>query len=118
MREECPTRIVEAASRLIVSRGGVGSVSLEDIAREAGLTKGGVQYHYPTRAEIVAAVTRRLVEEAHLACARDEASTWARLWLALLVHSWAHGGGEQLYAVRAHTIRARAIASLTSGRSR
>lgn len=108
-------RIVAAARRLFVDRGGVAAVSLEDVAREARLTKGGLQYHFRTRQEIVDAVRREVVAEAAGPCGPAEARAWARVWLALLVHSWGARIGAAELLLRPHPDRARAVAALTSG---
>jgi len=55
-------RILEAAE-LVVLRDGVGHLTLEAAAAEAGLSKGGVLYHFPTRDSLVSAMVDRIIEE-------------------------------------------------------
>ena len=55
-------RILEAAEQVVL-RDGVGHLTLEAAAAEAGLSKGGVLYHYPTRDALVAAMVTRIIEE-------------------------------------------------------
>ena len=55
-------RIVDAAERVVL-RDGVGHLTLEAAATEAGLSKGGVLYHYPTRDALVAAMVTRIIEQ-------------------------------------------------------
>ena len=55
-------RIVGAAERVVL-RDGVGHLTLEAAAAEAGLSKGGVLYHFPTRDALVAAMVARIIVE-------------------------------------------------------
>ena len=55
-------RILQAAE-LVVLRDGVGHLTLEAAAAEAGLSKGGVLYHFPTRDSLVSAMVDRIIEE-------------------------------------------------------
>jgi AcrR family transcriptional regulator len=47
----------------VVLRDGVGHLTLEAAAAEAGLSKGGVLYHFPTRDALVAAMVARIIVE-------------------------------------------------------
>lgn len=53
-------RILSAAEDLVV-REGVGKLTLEAAAHEAGVSKGGVLYHFHSRAALVAAMVERFV---------------------------------------------------------
>ena len=55
-------RILGAAERVVL-RDGVGHLTLEAAAHEAGLSKGGVLYHFPTRDSLVAAMVTRIIEQ-------------------------------------------------------
>ena len=55
-------RILDAAEQVVL-RDGVGHLTLEAAAGEAGLSKGGVLYHYPSRDALVAAMVARIIEE-------------------------------------------------------
>ena len=44
----------------VVLRDGVAHLTLEAAASEAGISKGGILYHFPTRAALVAAMVERL----------------------------------------------------------
>ena len=55
-------RILEAAEKIVL-RDGVGHLTLEAAATEAGLSKGGVLYHYPSRDALVAAMVTRIIQE-------------------------------------------------------
>jgi len=53
-------RIVSAAEDVVI-REGVARLTLESAAAEAGVSKGGVLYHFPSRAALVAAMVERFV---------------------------------------------------------
>jgi AcrR family transcriptional regulator len=55
-------RIVEAAEEVVL-RDGVARLTLDAAAAEAGLSKGGVLYHFPSRDALVAAMVETIVEE-------------------------------------------------------
>jgi AcrR family transcriptional regulator len=55
-------RILDAAERIVL-RDGVGHLTLEASATEAGLSKGGVLYHFPSRDGLVAAMVTRIIQE-------------------------------------------------------
>ena len=50
--EETRTLIFQSCGR-ILSTEGANSLTLEAVAREAGLSKGGLLYHFPTKEELV-----------------------------------------------------------------
>lgn len=51
-------RILRAAEDLVI-RDGVARLTLEGAAQEAGVSKGGVLYHFPSRPALVAAMVER-----------------------------------------------------------
>ena len=55
-------RILDAAEQIVL-RDGVGHLTLEAAATEAGLSKGGVLYHYPSRDALIAAMVTRIIQE-------------------------------------------------------
>jgi AcrR family transcriptional regulator len=55
-------RILDASEH-VVMRDGVGHLTLEAAASEAGLSKGGVLYHFPSRDALVAAMVSRIIEQ-------------------------------------------------------
>ena len=55
-------RILDAAQQVVL-RDGVGHLTLEAAADQAGLSKGGVLYHFPTRDALVAAMVARIIEQ-------------------------------------------------------
>lgn len=54
-----PDRLLNAAEQ-VVTRDGVSNLTLEAVAREAGVSKGGLLYHFPTKSALVTAIVERL----------------------------------------------------------
>lgn len=54
-------QIVAAATR-VIARQGYARTSLNDIAKEAGMSKGAVHYHFPTKEALVAEVLERATD--------------------------------------------------------
>ncbi|MFB3825412.1 MAG: TetR/AcrR family transcriptional regulator [Bryobacteraceae bacterium] len=54
--------ILECAERIVV-RDGVGRLTLDAVAAEAGFSKGGVLYHFRTKDDLVRGMVARLIEE-------------------------------------------------------
>ncbi len=61
-RPDTKSRIIGAAEEVVL-RDGVARLTLEAAAAEAGLSKGGVLYHFPTRDALVAAMVDEIIEE-------------------------------------------------------
>ncbi|MFI8947352.1 TetR/AcrR family transcriptional regulator [Streptomyces sp. NPDC053750] len=84
MRTSKRTQILEAAAR-VVEREGVKSVTFDSVAAEAGLTKGGLLYHFASREDLVLAIHQHLADrwEAGMAAAAGkpaaDATTTERL---------------------------------------
>lgn len=90
MRPSKRSMILEAALR-VVGRDGVTALTYESVADEAGLTKGGLVYHFPSRDSLLAGLQLHLAErwEADLRAAagrpadeltdRDRAVAYARV---------------------------------------
>jgi AcrR family transcriptional regulator len=50
------------AAQRIVAKQGAGHLTIERVAREAGLSKGAVLYHFPTKQELVRGMVGYMVE--------------------------------------------------------
>jgi AcrR family transcriptional regulator len=61
MRTSKRTQILDAATR-VVQREGVKSVTFDSVAAEAGLTKGGLLYHFASRDDLVQAIHQHLAD--------------------------------------------------------
>lgn len=56
-------KIMDAAERIIV-REGVLHLTLDAVAAEAGMSKGGLLYHFPTKDALIQGMVEHLTEEA------------------------------------------------------
>jgi AcrR family transcriptional regulator len=65
-------RILNAVLAL-AKRSGVAHLSLDAIARQAGVSKGGLLYHFPTKIELMRALVRHFVAATEHAIAEAEA---------------------------------------------
>jgi AcrR family transcriptional regulator len=61
VRTSTRERILEAAEDVVLTDG-VAALTLEKAAARAGMSKGGVLYHFPGRAALVSAMVQRLAE--------------------------------------------------------
>lgn len=62
MRTSKRSQILEAATR-VVEREGVKSVTFDSVAAEAGLTKGGLLYHFASREDLVQSIHQHLADQ-------------------------------------------------------
>lgn len=108
--------IVDAALR-VAERAGVGAITLDAVAAEAGLTKSGVIYHFPTKAELLEGIHSELAArwEQQLtdlldAAGVDPADATPRDRLAAYIRASAETAtaGEYLFVSDAETTRANA----------
>lgn len=63
--DSCPTsvdRLLDAAERLVVSRG-AANLTLDAVAHEAGVSKGGLLYHFPSKTALLAGMVRRHITD-------------------------------------------------------
>lgn len=61
------TRILDAAEAIVRARG-VAGLTLEATAREAGVSKGGLLYHFASKEALIAGLLNRLAEFIELDC--------------------------------------------------
>jgi AcrR family transcriptional regulator len=59
---DTPTRILDAVTKLILD-GGLPAVTLSAVCRSAGISKGGLVHHYPTKESMVDAFLQRAGNE-------------------------------------------------------
>jgi AcrR family transcriptional regulator len=81
-----PARLVDAAIEVLL-REGARHLTLAAVARYAGVSKGGLLYHFPTKQALVAGMVERLVSQfdAALAAAGDSPGAATRAYLAATV---------------------------------
>lgn len=82
-------KICEAAIR-IASRDGLLAMTLENVARETGITKGGVMYHFPSKDELIRGVLEYFSQQCETMLMRrviddpEPRMRWARCMLDCL----------------------------------
>jgi AcrR family transcriptional regulator len=69
-----PKKVLDAAGRLLASAGTTG-FTLDAVATEAAVSKGGLMYHYPTKEALLEALVDRAVTAVDDALAHAAAST-------------------------------------------
>lgn len=79
-------RVLEAAERVLLERG-IAALTLDAVAAAAGMSKGGLIYHFPGKNALVAGMVERVVErfEARMAAyraAHPGPGSWTRAYLA------------------------------------
>jgi AcrR family transcriptional regulator len=74
-------QILDAARRLFV-RQGYQHTSIREIAEQLGMTKTAVLYHFPTKADILAAVAEPFIDD--LAATLDRATTREEVFAGML----------------------------------
>lgn len=59
--KSCRVEVLHAAELVILEQG-IGGLTLEAVAHRAGVSKGGLLYHYPSKDKLVEALVGRCVE--------------------------------------------------------
>lgn len=85
-KRETRQKILEAASRVVLAQG-VGALTLEAVAAEAGVSKGGLLYHFASKEALLGGMVARLVELTEVRIERSLAGdegpgAWTRGYLA------------------------------------
>ena len=63
-------RILDAAEQLVADQG-ASSLTLDAVAQAAGVSKGGLLYHYPNKDALLAAMIERHCDDLDERCARE-----------------------------------------------
>lgn len=94
--ERTKRTLIQAAAGIVHSQG-VGSLTLEEVAREAGVSKGGLLYHFPNKEALVGAMMDFLLEmfEAEIEAAKDADDTEPGSWLRAFVRATFYLDDEQ-----------------------
>jgi AcrR family transcriptional regulator len=88
------TRVLDAAEGIVHSRG-VAGLTLEAAARDAGISKGGLLYHFASKEALLDAMLRRLaefMEREYQSCVEAQPEGPGRVARAML--EWGFGEGE------------------------
>lgn len=59
--DETRKKVLDAAEAVVL-RGGLGSLTLDAVAQEAGLSKGGLLHHFPSKDQLIEGMVRRSAE--------------------------------------------------------
>jgi len=86
MTKNTTQQSIIAAARRIVQRDGVAHLTIEAVAREAGFSKGGVLYHFPTKDSLIEGMITSFLEEFEQDLARALAQeegpgSWLRAYI-------------------------------------
>ncbi|KQP03961.1 TetR/AcrR family transcriptional regulator [Methylobacterium sp. Leaf93] len=106
-REDRPSVILDAAESLI-RRAGTRTLTIDAVAAEAGLSKGGVLHHFSSKEALITAMAERKLKEVKEGIAKLEAEQVpgpSALPLALIAHA------RQVYAEEEGFPRAFLLAS-------
>lgn len=58
----CTDNLLDAAQKVVLQSGGA-SITLDAVAAEAGVSKGGLLHHFPTKEKLIEAMVVRIVAE-------------------------------------------------------
>ncbi len=81
-------RLLDAAEQ-VVSRDGVRGLTLEAVANQANVSKGGLLYHFPTKSALITAIVERLADRCEsdqdkaLAASSQGRGAFTRAYLAI-----------------------------------
>lgn len=80
------------AARAVVSRDGPGRLTIEAVAREIGMSKGGVLYNFPSKLELLEGLTQQMIDAFEQSFAEFRAAVEGRPnpTLRALVGAFAH----------------------------
>ncbi len=76
MRPSSRTLILDAAVRL-TEREGITALTLEAVAEESGLTKGGLLYHFRTREDLLLGIQQHIVQTLEKRLLDELGAPWA-----------------------------------------
>ncbi|MBD2453386.1 TetR family transcriptional regulator [Nostoc sp. FACHB-87] len=85
------TALLEAAGRVMVASG-FKALTLETVAREAGVSKGGLLYHFPSKEALISGMLQQLIDEKTLSLEnelkQDDAPDTPGHWLRAYIRSF------------------------------
>jgi AcrR family transcriptional regulator len=94
-RRPSQRKVLFEAATALVSEKGIASLTIENLAQAAGMTKGGVQYHFKTKADLETELLQWLLTEFDSAIrAEAKGSQSGKDWLRAYVTLSAASGGE------------------------
>lgn len=106
-------RILTAAEDVVLSDG-VARLTLEKAAAQAGVSKGGVLYHFPSRSALVSAMVARLADQFDESLAVQQAGSGARGGYARAYVRDSFDAGDDEHAERGQRLGAALLAAMAS----
>ncbi len=97
-------RILDAADELVTAAG-AGNLTLDAVAHAAGVSKGGLLYHFPSKDALLAGMVERHIDQLEVRCAAELKRLPASC-TASQVKAWILG------VLRAHPVRGEVGAAL------
>lgn len=83
--------LLEAAGRVMVTQGAKG-LTLEAVAREAGVSKGGLLYHFPNKEALISGMLQELIDDKLVSLEheleQDDAPNQPGHWLRAYIRSY------------------------------
>lgn len=77
--------ILEAANRVILDSG-INALTLDSVAKQAGVSKGGLLYHFPNKESLIMGMVERFVAEFDMAIDREVQKNGGD-WLKAYIHA-------------------------------
>ena len=71
----CVERLLDAAERLVADRG-AAHLTLEAVAAEAGVSKGGLLYHFPSKLALLQGMVKRHIEDLDARASSGAGARW------------------------------------------
>lgn len=81
------SQIIQAALS-VAAENGAGKVTLDAVAKVAGVSKGGLIYHFPSKEALISAMVQHLLDEAE--CQRTQQERTESSTLAAVLQTRAH----------------------------
>ncbi|WP_285663941.1 TetR/AcrR family transcriptional regulator [Actinorhabdospora filicis] len=99
---ETRERLLDAATRVLLVEG-AGALTLDAVAREAGVSKGGLLYHFSSKQALVGGMVERLVGrfDRALRGAGDSPGAATRTYIEATISPEAEGAGSEADKVTA-----------------
>jgi AcrR family transcriptional regulator len=94
--------LLHAATQVILEKG-VEALTLDAVARQAGVSKGGLLYHFPNKNALVVGLGEQLIQEFEAALQaefdQDDAPGTPGQWVRAYIHSTLRMSGQTLALV-------------------
>ena len=88
-------RIIDAAEQVVLKEG-ASHMTMDAVAAKAGVSKGGLIYHFPSQRDLLQAMLQRFIDrvETRMAQARTQLPESPARSIKAYIHAWFTLGGE------------------------